>query len=51
MTALVDGPEQYVMADNYPGIVAVLDEFMTAASMAVEAQQQGRRNQTLNASK
>ena len=52
MTALVnDGPEQYVTSDNYPGIVAVLDEFMTAASMAVEAQQQGRRNQALNASK
>lgn len=52
MTALVnDGPERYVTSDNYPGIVAVLDEFMTAASMAVEAQQQGRRNQTLNASK
>ena len=39
MTALVnDGPEQYVTSDNYPGVVAVLDEFMTAASMAVEAQ-------------
>ncbi|KAI0736608.1 hypothetical protein C8Q72DRAFT_893220 [Fomitopsis betulina] len=51
MAALVnDGPEQHVTSDNYPGIVAVLDEFMTAASLAVEAQQQGRRNQTLNAS-
>ncbi|KAH9829176.1 uncharacterized protein C8Q71DRAFT_825150 [Rhodofomes roseus] len=45
-----DGPEQYVTGDNFPGLVAVLDEFMTAASMAVEAQQQGRRNQALNAS-
>ncbi|KZT74208.1 Sec7-domain-containing protein [Daedalea quercina L-15889] len=45
-----EGPEQYVTSDNFPGLVAVLDEFMTAASVAVEAQQQGRRNQTLNAS-
>ncbi|KAH9931014.1 Sec7-domain-containing protein [Fomitopsis serialis] len=45
-----DGPKQFVTSDNFPGLVAVLDEFMTAASMTVEAQQQGRRNQALNAS-
>ncbi|CCM03853.1 uncharacterized protein FIBRA_06002 [Fibroporia radiculosa] len=45
-----DGPEQRVSPDNFPGLIAALDEFATAAGVAVESQQQGRRNQTLNAS-
>ncbi|EMD38471.1 hypothetical protein CERSUDRAFT_113640 [Gelatoporia subvermispora B] len=51
ITRLVsEGHEQRVTADNFPGLIAVLDEYATAAGTAVEAQQQGRRNQALNAS-
>lgn len=48
---IAEGPEQRVTVDNFAGLVAVLDEYATAASIATETQQQGRRNQTLNASK
>ncbi|KZT03523.1 Sec7-domain-containing protein [Laetiporus sulphureus 93-53] len=51
ITALAaDGPEQRVTSDNFQGLVVVLDEYATAASIAVDAQQQGRRTQALNAS-
>ncbi len=46
-----DGPEQRLTADNFVGLVNVLDEYATVASFATEAQQQGRRAQALNASK
>ncbi|THH01721.1 hypothetical protein EW026_g1024 [Hermanssonia centrifuga] len=45
-----DGPEQRLTADNFVGLVNVLDEYATVASFATEAQQQGRRAQALNAS-
>lgn len=47
----LEGPEQSVTPDNYSGLVGVLDDYATAAGVAVEAQQQGRRTQALNASK
>ena len=50
-TLVSDGPESRVTWDNFPGLVTVLDEYATAASLATEAQQQGRRTQALNASK
>ena len=46
-----DGPEQRVTIDNYPGLVAVLDEYATVAGVATDSQQQGRRTQALNTSK
>lgn len=46
-----DGPEGRILVDNFPGLVAVLDEYATAASLATEAQQQGRRTQALNSTK
>ncbi|PCH38679.1 Sec7-domain-containing protein [Wolfiporia cocos MD-104 SS10] len=49
-TLTADGPEQRVTMDNYTGLIGVLDEFATAAGVAVDAQQQGRRTQALNAS-
>ena len=48
---VADGPDQRVTIDNYTGIIAVLDEYATAAGVVTDSQQQGRRNQTLNASK
>lgn len=52
MQSLVnDGPSQCVTPDNFVGMVVVLDEYATIASEATAAQQQGRRTQTLNASK
>ncbi|CDO70750.1 hypothetical protein BN946_scf184798.g65 [Trametes cinnabarina] len=45
-----DGPEQLVTPDNFTGLVNALDEFATVAGIAVDAQQQGRRTQALNAS-
>ncbi|KAH9951281.1 Sec7-domain-containing protein [Amylocystis lapponica] len=51
ITKLVsEGPERRVTTDNYAGLIAVLDEFATAAGVAVEAQQQGRRAQALTSS-
>ena len=39
-----DGPEQYVTVDNFGGLITLLDDFATAASLTVEMQQsQGRR--------
>lgn len=46
-----EGPDQCVTQDNFSGLVGVLDDYATAAGIAVEAQQQGRRTQALNASK
>ena len=52
IATLVSGDQnQSVTMDNFPGLVAVLDEFATAASVAVEAQQQGRRTQALTSAK
>ena len=48
---VADGPGQRITIDNYPGIIAVLDEYATAAGVATDSQQQGRRTQTLNSSK
>ncbi|KAI0361936.1 Sec7-domain-containing protein [Trametes cingulata] len=45
-----DGPQQLVTPDNFVGLVNALDEFATVAGIAVDAQQQGRRTQSLNAS-
>ncbi|KAI0781091.1 Sec7-domain-containing protein [Trametes elegans] len=45
-----EGPQQLVTPDNFTGLVYALDEFATAAGIAVDAQQQGRRTQSLNAS-
>ncbi|KAI0747973.1 Sec7-domain-containing protein [Daedaleopsis nitida] len=39
--------EQVVTPDNFLGLVNALDEFATAAGIAVDAQQQGRRTQSL----
>ena len=40
---IVDGPEQCVSVDNIPGLVAVLDDFATAAGIVVQAEQQHTR--------
>ncbi|KAI0637119.1 Sec7-domain-containing protein [Trametes polyzona] len=45
-----DESQQLVTPDNFTGLVNALDEFATAAGVAVDAQQQGRRAQALNAS-
>ena len=50
MESLV-GDESKIAVDNFAGIVTVLDEYATAAGLATEAQQQGRRTQSLNSSK
>lgn len=47
----MDPSQQLVTPDNFTGLVNALDEFATAAGIAVDAQQQGRRTQSLNASK
>ena len=41
--AIADGPEQCVTIDNIPGLVAVLDDFATAAGIVVEAEQRQPR--------
>ena len=48
---LIEGPESRVSIDNFSGLVSVLDDYATAASIATEAQQQGRRTQALNSTK
>nr|VWO98733.1 MSP1 protein-like protein [Ganoderma boninense] len=45
-----DGPQDLITSDNFTGLVNALDEFSTAAGVAVDAQQQGRRTQSLTAS-
>ncbi|KAI0811245.1 Sec7-domain-containing protein [Irpex lacteus] len=47
---LIEGPENRVTVDNFGGLVSVLDDYATAAGIATEAQQQGRRTQGLNSS-
>lgn len=48
---VTDGTESRISVDNFAGLVTVVDEYATAASLATEAQQQGRRTQLLNSSK
>ncbi|KAI0797843.1 Sec7-domain-containing protein [Abortiporus biennis] len=43
-----DGPNQCITADNFTGLVTVLDDYATVAGITTEAQQQGRRNQALS---
>ncbi|KAI0340495.1 Sec7-domain-containing protein [Trametopsis cervina] len=47
---IISDPSQRVTVDNFAGLVSVLDDYATAASIATEAQQQGRRTQALNIS-
>ncbi|KAI0928873.1 hypothetical protein AcV5_006301 [Taiwanofungus camphoratus] len=47
LSQLVSG-DQHITLDNYPGLIALLDDFAAVASVTVNAQQQGRRNQALN---
>ena len=52
LTGLVgEGSDDLVTPDNFTGLVNALDEFATAAGIAVDAQQQGRRTQALTAAK
>jgi hypothetical protein len=47
-----DGPEQLVTADNFSGLITVLDDFATTAGTSTESQQhQGRRHEPLTSSK
>ena len=47
-----DGPDQIVTADNFGGLIALLDDFATAAGVVIESHQlQGSRHQTLTAAK
>jgi brefeldin A-resistance guanine nucleotide exchange factor 1 len=47
-----DGPDQIVRADNFAGLVALLDDFATTAGVVTEShQKQGSRNQSLTAAK
>ena len=46
-----DGTQSRISIDNFAGLVTVVDEYATAASLATEAQQQGRRTQALNSTK
>ncbi|KZP23677.1 Sec7-domain-containing protein [Athelia psychrophila] len=42
-----DGPEQFVTVDNFSGLITLLDDFATSASMTIEMQQnQGRRGKS-----
>lgn len=50
LSQLVSG-DQHITLDNYPGLIALLDDFAAVASVTVNAQQQGRRNQALNSTK
>lgn len=46
-----DGPEQIVTVDNFNGLITLLDDFATSASLAIEMQQdQGRRTKPLDMS-
>jgi brefeldin A-resistance guanine nucleotide exchange factor 1 len=40
---IVDGPERCISADNIAGLVAVLDDFASAAGIVAEAEQQHAR--------
>jgi brefeldin A-resistance guanine nucleotide exchange factor 1 len=47
-----EGPDQLVNVDNFSGLVTLLDDFATTASLLTEShQQQGRRGQRLTTSK
>ncbi|KAF5372839.1 hypothetical protein D9758_001701 [Tetrapyrgos nigripes] len=47
---VVDGPEQLVTGDNFAGLVTLLDDFATNASISIESQQrQGRRRESAKA--
>ncbi|RPD79920.1 Sec7-domain-containing protein [Lentinus tigrinus ALCF2SS1-7] len=45
----VENNQELVTPDNFIGLVNALDDFATAAGIAVDAQQQGRRTQSLAA--
>lgn len=51
LSSLAQSTQGLVTIDNYTGLVNAFDEFATAASVAVDAQQQGRRSQTLTAAR
>ena len=49
---VADGPDNSVSLDNFSGLLTVLDDFATSASMLQEQlQQRGRRNEPLSSSK
>ncbi|KAH9998139.1 Sec7-like domain protein [Russula compacta] len=45
---IVEGPEQCISADNVAGLVAVLDDFASAAGIVAEVEQQARRRPQSN---
>jgi len=46
-----DGPDQFVTVDNFGGLITLLDDFATSASLSVEMQQgEGSRMKSLDAS-
>ena len=48
---VADGPDNSVSPDNFSGLLTVLDDFATSASMLQEQQQRGRRHELLSSSK
>ena len=47
-----DGPDQLVTVDNFGGLITVLDDFATSASLSVEMQQDhGHQTKPLDPSK
>ncbi|KAI0721619.1 Sec7-domain-containing protein [Cerioporus squamosus] len=46
---VAENNQELVTPDNFIGLVNALDDFATAAGIAVDAQQQGRRTQSLTA--
>ena len=47
-----DGPDQIVTADNFLGLVTILDEFVTIAGAAVrDRPNKGRRTEPLTTTK
>lgn len=45
-TLVSEGPEQHISPDNFPGLVQVLDDFLSTAGIAVESKQRpGRRRE------
>ena len=51
-TLVADGPDNSVSLDNFSGLLTVVDDFATSASVLQEQQQQrGHRNEPLSSSK
>lgn len=48
---IVEGPEQCISADNVAGLVAVLDDFASAAGIVAEVEQQARRRPQPNSTR